>query len=167
MASITDNSETLYAGSEVPIPATGWTRGYAVAMERRKISRNGPHRNHWRGRPGRTSGRMDRKENDEVPTASIGDVLLRETLQRHIPEGWYVDSQEPVTLAASEPEPDVVLVRGNPRDYGDHHPGPDNVALGGRGFRFWSVAGSGFQEVDLRRGRHRHLLGCQSGRSAD
>jgi Uma2 family endonuclease len=69
------------------------------------------------------------KKMTKSPLHRLVTYLLRETLRRHIPEGWYVDSQEPVTLAASEPEPDVVLVRGNPRDYGDRHPGPGDVAL--------------------------------------
>ncbi len=55
--------------------------------------------------------------------------LLREILQRVMPAGWFVDSQDPVTLSASEPEPDAVLVRGNRRDYLDRHPGPGDVAV--------------------------------------
>ena len=50
-------------------------------------------------------------------------------LERVLPEGWHVNSQEPVTLAASEPEPDVMIVRGTLRDYRDRHPGPQDVAL--------------------------------------
>ena len=55
--------------------------------------------------------------------------LLRDVLQQVIPAGWFVNSQDPVTLAASEPEPDAVLVRGSRLDYLDHHPGPGDVAL--------------------------------------
>jgi Uma2 family endonuclease len=55
--------------------------------------------------------------------------LLRDVLQKVIPAGWFVDSQDPVTLSASEPEPDVVLVRGSRLDYLDRHPGPGDVAL--------------------------------------
>ncbi len=54
---------------------------------------------------------------------------LRKVLERCIPEGWYVDSQEPVTLAESEPEPDAVVVRRNSDDFGDRHPGPGDIAL--------------------------------------
>ena len=39
--------------------------------------------------------------------------LVRAGLERVLPEGWYVDSQEPITLIDSEPEPDVVVVRGD------------------------------------------------------
>lgn len=46
-----------------------------------------------------------------------------------MPDGWYVDAQEPITLDDSEPEPDVVVVRGNTRDYLDRHPDPQDLAL--------------------------------------
>jgi Uma2 family endonuclease len=55
--------------------------------------------------------------------------LVYRSLDRIVPEGWYVDSQGPITLLASEPEPDVVLVRGDTRQYLDGHPGPGDVAL--------------------------------------
>jgi Uma2 family endonuclease len=55
--------------------------------------------------------------------------LLRQALDRLVPATWYVDSQEPITTADSEPEPDVVVVRGETRHYLDRHPGPQDVAL--------------------------------------
>ncbi len=55
--------------------------------------------------------------------------LTRNALEAVITEGWYVDTQEPITLADSEPEPDVVVVRGNTRDYLDRHPGAADIAL--------------------------------------
>jgi Uma2 family endonuclease len=63
------------------------------------------------------------------PPHRAGVKLLRDALERVIPPGWYVDSQEPVTLFNSEPEPDGVVVRGAPRDFLDRHPGPDDVGL--------------------------------------
>jgi Uma2 family endonuclease len=54
---------------------------------------------------------------------------LRDALERRIPKGWHVDSQDPVTLPASEPEPDATVVRGEPDDYEDHRPGPADVPL--------------------------------------
>jgi Uma2 family endonuclease len=50
-------------------------------------------------------------------------------LERVIPLGWYVDAQMPITLAASEPEPDIAVIRGNTRDYLQRHPGPAEVGL--------------------------------------
>jgi Uma2 family endonuclease len=55
--------------------------------------------------------------------------LIREALERVIPSGWYVDTQEPITTPDSEPEPDAVIVRGDTRQYLDRHPGPEDVAL--------------------------------------
>jgi Uma2 family endonuclease len=55
--------------------------------------------------------------------------LVRVALEALIPEGWYVDSQEPITTADSEPEPDVVVVQGSTRDYLDRHPGPADLAI--------------------------------------
>ena len=55
--------------------------------------------------------------------------LIRQGLERLVPAEWYVDSQEPITTDDSEPEPDVVVVRGETRHYLDRHPGPNDVGL--------------------------------------
>ena len=55
--------------------------------------------------------------------------LVRTALENILPAGWYVDSQEPITLSNSEPEPDIVVVRGDTRQYLDRHPGADDIAL--------------------------------------
>jgi Uma2 family endonuclease len=55
--------------------------------------------------------------------------LERGVLEANVPAGYYVDSQEPITTDDSEPEPDVCVVRGAPRDYQDRHPGPADVPL--------------------------------------
>lgn len=60
---------------------------------------------------------------------SIATRQARTEIEAVLPTGWYADSQEPVTLATSEPEPDVIVVRGSPADYPDSHPGPSNVGL--------------------------------------
>jgi Uma2 family endonuclease len=46
-----------------------------------------------------------------------------------VPAGYYVDAQEPLTTDESEPEPDVMIVRGQRRDYRDRHPGPRDIAV--------------------------------------
>lgn len=56
--------------------------------------------------------------------------LICEALESIIPTGWYVDSQEPITLADSEPEPDVAMIRGDTRRYLDRHPGPKRGGSG-------------------------------------
>ncbi|MFV9505876.1 MAG: Uma2 family endonuclease [Oscillochloridaceae bacterium umkhey_bin13] len=63
------------------------------------------------------------------PPHRLTTQLLREALAQVVPAGWYVDAQEPITTFDSEPEPDVVIVRGARRDYRDRHPGPADVAL--------------------------------------
>jgi Uma2 family endonuclease len=55
--------------------------------------------------------------------------LLQRALEGLVPIGWYVDTQEPITTADSEPEPDAVVVRGETRQYLDRHPGPQDLAL--------------------------------------
>lgn len=54
---------------------------------------------------------------------------VREALCQALPAGWYADAQVPITLAGSEPEPDVLVVRGGSDQYLDRHPGPREVAL--------------------------------------
>jgi Uma2 family endonuclease len=63
------------------------------------------------------------------PSHTAATYLVRKALERLVPSGWLVHAQEPVTLASSEPEPDVLVVRGEPRHYLDRHPGPRDVAL--------------------------------------
>jgi hypothetical protein len=134
MASITESSETLLVDSESPVPAT---TGPAIAEPTLTLWRWSVEKYHEMVRSG-IIGEDDPvelldgwivKKMTKSPRHRLVTYLLREALQRRIPEGWYVDSQEPVTLAASEPEPDVFVVRGTPRDFGDHHPGPGDVAL--------------------------------------
>ena len=63
-------------------------------------------------------------------------VLVARALERAFGDGWFVQVQSPIGLdVRSEPEPDVSVVRGSPRDYTDAHPTrPDlvvEVALSG------------------------------------
>lgn len=63
------------------------------------------------------------------PRHRIATRIALKALEAAIPEGWYVDAQEPITLADSEPEPDLAVIRGDTRLYRDRHPGPIDVAL--------------------------------------
>jgi Uma2 family endonuclease len=60
---------------------------------------------------------------------SLVTQLTREALANAVPDGWFVDAQEPITTADSEPEPDVMVVRGQRRDYAERHPAPPHIAL--------------------------------------
>ncbi len=55
--------------------------------------------------------------------------VMRERLADMLPPGYYTDSQEPVTLPTSEPEPDVSLIRGFRADYAKRHPYPADILL--------------------------------------
>jgi Uma2 family endonuclease len=63
------------------------------------------------------------------PPHSTARHLTTKALEKLLPSGWHVRSQEPITLADSEPEPDIAVVRGDPGQYRLRHPGPEEVAL--------------------------------------
>lgn len=60
---------------------------------------------------------------------SLSTRKARGLLERVIPAGAYVDSQEPITTLESEPEPDGIVVKGRPEDYPDRHPSPSEVFI--------------------------------------
>jgi Uma2 family endonuclease len=67
-------------------------------------------------------GAMVCKEPQYSPHAT-GIALAQRVLAASFGVGWYVRSPMPVALDdESEPEPDVAVVRGDPRDYRDAHP---------------------------------------------
>jgi Uma2 family endonuclease len=50
-------------------------------------------------------------------------LLVGKALERAFGDGWFVQIQSPIILDdRSEPEPDICVVRGSPRDYVDAHP---------------------------------------------
>ena len=53
----------------------------------------------------------------------------RAALEKCLPPGYFVDSQEPITLSDSEPEPDVFIIRGTLDDYTRTHPHVQDVVL--------------------------------------
>ncbi len=63
------------------------------------------------------------------PPHSASTSKTRRQLSMLVPDGWSVDSQEPVTTADSEPEPDVSVIRGLREAYIERHPGPEEVGL--------------------------------------
>lgn len=54
--------------------------------------------------------------------------LVRKALERIVTGDFYIEAQEPVTLLDSEPEPDVMVVRGDLFDY-DNQPQAADVPL--------------------------------------
>ena len=70
-------------------------------------------------------GRIVEKARQSPPQA-FSSESCRDALASLVPTGWHVRCGNPVRVPArdSEPEPDVSVVRGQIRDYCDHHPGP-------------------------------------------
>ncbi len=60
---------------------------------------------------------------------SLATHRLRVLLEGLVGEGYYVESQEPTTTSDSEPEPDVMVVRGKLEDYQDQQPPASQVPL--------------------------------------
>src|SRR5262245_15398572 len=63
------------------------------------------------------------------PPHELAVSLTEEQLTAHIPAGWFCRIQSAVTTADSEPEPDLVMVRGKRRDYSGGHPRAADTAL--------------------------------------
>jgi len=54
---------------------------------------------------------------------AVAVALVRAALERAFGAGYHVREEKPLALdALSEPEPDLVVVRGRVRDYRDAHP---------------------------------------------
>ena len=41
---------------------------------------------------------------------------LIKAIEKLLPDGWFVQSQEPITLSTGEPEPDAAVIRGRDED---------------------------------------------------
>lgn len=65
------------------------------------------------------------------PPHTLSLRLIRIALAALFPvgSGFFVSTQDPVTLDESEPEPDSGVVRGHERDYALRHPGPADMPL--------------------------------------
>jgi Uma2 family endonuclease len=64
------------------------------------------------------------------PHASVC-TTTEAAIQVVLPTGWHLRGQKPLRIPSrvSEPEPDIVVARGNPKDYLKRHPEPEDVAL--------------------------------------
>src|SRR3954470_20694763 len=56
------------------------------------------------------------------PLHRIVTSLLYKLLLAQLPAGFLVWKEEPLTLADSEPEPDIIVVRGEEKDFAKAHP---------------------------------------------
>ena len=62
------------------------------------------------------------------PRATVTGCLA-DLITPALPKGWFLRTQEPITLNDGEPEPDATIIRGRRRDYSTRHPGPDEIGL--------------------------------------
>lgn len=63
------------------------------------------------------------------PPHAFVTETIREAITAILPDLFFVSSQQPVTMPDSEPEPDVLVVKGKRRDFIQRHPMPAEVAL--------------------------------------
>jgi Uma2 family endonuclease len=63
------------------------------------------------------------------PTHAVATGLCDLALLKILPAGWHVRIHDPITLSTSEPEPDLVVVRGRLQDFSGRHPGADDIGL--------------------------------------
>jgi Uma2 family endonuclease len=73
-------------------------------------------------------GIVVQKMTQHPPHAVAIDYTL-DALRPLLPEGWRLRQQKPIKLSDSEPEPDLVVVRGPLQRYERRHPGPRDIAL--------------------------------------
>lgn len=55
--------------------------------------------------------------------------IIRRELSRHLADGWDIRIQSAITTGDSEPEPDLVVARGDERAYLVRHPGPADIGM--------------------------------------
>jgi Uma2 family endonuclease len=63
------------------------------------------------------------------PPHDLSMTLVLRFLGKLLPANWFCRPQAAITTADSQPEPDVAVVLGPERRYGDHHPGPAEIAI--------------------------------------
>ena len=63
------------------------------------------------------------------PGHRIATRHLRKALEKLLPAGWEVESQEPITTTDSEPEPDVGVAREGAFDNKERHPNATETGL--------------------------------------
>lgn len=62
---------------------------------------------------------------EKVAKSPLHSALVRQLLQllrNFVLPGCFISSEQPITCGDSEPEPDVVIIRGNEEDFRHEHP---------------------------------------------
>jgi Uma2 family endonuclease len=63
------------------------------------------------------------------PPHMVATGFLLDLLPRVLPQGWFLNMQDPITTPDSLPEPDAVIIRGSRREYLEHRPTATDAAL--------------------------------------
>lgn len=63
------------------------------------------------------------------PPHAYATDCASDILRDQLPTHYFIGTQRPLTLSASEPHPDLMVLRGNRRDYAVRHPYAGDVAL--------------------------------------
>ena len=58
----------------------------------------------------------------QSPAHASAVEILRERIERGLPDGYFLRQEKPLTFADSEPEPDLAVIRGSRLDFIDRHP---------------------------------------------
>jgi Uma2 family endonuclease len=69
------------------------------------------------------------KKMPKNPAHIFSTQVLQDIFGKILPEGWFINLQDPITTEGSEPEPDAAILRGQRRDYVARKAVPDDVAL--------------------------------------
>jgi len=70
---------------------------------------------------------VEKMPHDPIHDGTI--QLVEYALRRLLPVGWCLRIQSAITLALSEPEPDLSVARGDRRTYLTRHPGPADFGI--------------------------------------
>lgn len=102
-----------------------WLRQFSVAEYHRMVESGIFGSN---GQVELLEGWIVNKTSQNPPHASsVGRVARR--VSKLLPDNWTIGVEGPITLADSEPEPDVTLARGEEEIYDTRHPGPGDIGV--------------------------------------
>ncbi|MCI0639472.1 MAG: Uma2 family endonuclease [Gemmataceae bacterium] len=113
------------AKSDPPLPATFYVHRFSVEDYHRMIAAGiltSDHRvellNGWI---------VDQMPQNPPHSSSVRKVSR--FFSEILPENWFVSAQLPITLANSEPEPDIAIVQGTEDDFVSRHPESGDIGL--------------------------------------
>jgi Uma2 family endonuclease len=63
------------------------------------------------------------------PPHLVATALLLNLINRLLPAGWFLTVQDPIATLHGRPEPDLAVIRGEPRDYLGRRPTAKDIAF--------------------------------------